>query len=113
MQQLVARYVGYDTLERHILWMKEKIMPHVELRWWDGKQAFEPGEYFDMAFIDGPTGAKLRKPSFKSMVFNCRILAMHDTGYIWNDVWRFEIDPDEKYKCIWPGGRFSAWAVMQ
>jgi predicted O-methyltransferase YrrM len=112
MQQTVNRYVGYDTLTRHIDWMKDHVQSHVELRQWDGKTPFDFEEKFDLAFVDGPTGAKNRFPSFQSAIWKCCILTMHDTGYIWDGIWRHDLDPEEKYKCIWPGGSFSAWAMQ-
>jgi hypothetical protein len=62
-----------------------------------------------MAFVDGPTGAYNRKPSFKSVLGHVKILAMHDTGYIWRDEWRFELDPAEEFEVLLPGGRLSIW----
>jgi hypothetical protein len=111
LEQKAEKLVGYDALKRHIDWMKTKVHTQTELRLWDGKTPFDPEEQFDMAFIDGPIGAKNRKPSFQSAIFHCRILAMHDTGYIWRDVWKFELDPEEKYRCVWPGGGFSVWVL--
>ena len=111
LMQNCEKLDGYDTLGRHLEWMKTKVNGNVTLTKWDGKTPMEIKNHYDMAFIDGPTGAKLRKPSFKSAYGHCKVLAIHDCGYIWNDVWRFEIDPEEKYKVIWPGGRFSAWVM--
>ena len=102
---------AYDTLDRHLAWMKTKVNGNVTLHKWDGKHPFEVSRKYDMGFIDGPPGAKNRKPSFRCAVGRCRVLAMHDTGYIWNDVLRHELDPEKKYECIWPGGRFSAWVM--
>jgi hypothetical protein len=112
MQQLIPKYVGYDSLQRHIDMMVELVMPHVELRWWNGKDALHLDDYYDMAFIDGPQGAKIRFPSFKSVVHRCKLLAMHDTGYIWNDEWRFKLDPEDKYKVVMHGGGLAIWRMM-
>jgi len=109
MMQIVDRFVGYDTLKKHIEWMEQKVSKNVELRWWDGKTVFDPLEKFDLAFVDGPQGARNRKPSVMSVLGNCKILAMHDIGYIWNDKWRYELDPEEKFEVLIPGGRFSVW----
>lgn len=111
MSQLISDYIGYDTNDKHLSWMKTKVLPHVELRKWDGKNYFNLEGSFDMGFIDGPNGAKNRFPSFQSIIGKVKILAMHDTGYIYNDVWRFELDPEEKYKVVLPGGRLSIWKL--
>ena len=112
-QQVVDRLVGYDSLERHLVWMRDKVNGKVELRWWDGKHAFDPGEKFDMAFVDGPQGALNRRPSVQSVLGNCRIFAMHDIGYVWRDKWRHEFDPHGVYEVIHPGGRLSIWLNTQ
>jgi len=108
----LCRVDGYDNLDRHLEWMKTKVNDNVTLHKWDGKIPVKLEKQYDMAFVDGPNGAINRVPSVKSIINNCKIFAMHDIGYVWNDKWRFELDPQEKFKCIHPGGRFSAW-VMQ
>jgi len=109
MSQMVPVYVGYDTLQRHLDWMKPRLLNHVELRLWDGEEPFDPGADFDMAFIDGPTGAFNRKPSFVSVLGRAEIICIHDAGDIWREKWRFKLDPKGEYKAIFPGSRFSAW----
>lgn len=109
MQQMAHRYVGYDTLPRHIEKMRGLVQPHVELRQWDGSTPIDLDEDFDMAFIDGPQGAKRRFPSFIGVMGRCKVLCMHDVGYIYRDEWCKKLDPDGLYKVVRPGGRFSAW----
>lgn len=113
MQQLIPKYVGYDTWSSHIEWMKKRVMPRVELRLWDGVIPFIPEDFYDIGFVDGPQGAKNRFPSFQSIVGFCKLLAMHDTGYIWNDQWRFKLDPEEKYKCLMHGGGLAIWGMKE
>jgi len=113
MMQVVDRLVGYDSLERHIAWMRERVDDNVELRWWDGKEPFDPGENFDLAFVDGPQGALNRFPSVQSVLGKCRYFVTHDIGYIWESTWRYKLDPKGIYECEIPGGNFSAWKMVR
>jgi hypothetical protein len=113
MQQMVDTYIGYDSQKKHIEWMTTMVMPHVKLRWWDGINPFEFEWQYDMCFVDGPQGAMNRYPSFQSVMFKSKILAMHDTGYVWRDDWKFKLDPDEKYEPIINGGGLAIWVMKE
>lgn len=107
--QAVPRVVSYDTLPKHLERMETLVKRPVEFRWWDGKTPFVPDTHFDMAFVDGPQGARNRMPSVQSVLFHCDLLAMHDIGYIWKDVWQDMLDPEHKYERLCGGGRMSLW----
>jgi hypothetical protein len=112
MMMQLCKIDGYDNLQRHIDWMQTKVNDNVTLNKWDGKTPVVLNKFYDMAFVDGPNGAMNRIPSVKSVLHNCRVFAMHDIGYVWNDKWRHELDTDRCFKCVHPGGRFSVWTLQ-
>lgn len=101
------RVVSYDTNPKWIDRVKG-INPDLDIRLWDGQAVsdMKEGEHFDIAFVDGPSGGKMREFSTKIASELSDLVLVHDAwgedDRLWQDKYIIE-----KFTGPEKGGRWN------